>query len=208
MAWGGWGRRGHPTLSALTTPTAYNLLRPHPLQVKKTTNVPKPPPPSPPQRPHRPHRPHATPPPSALRLHCPIHRPNPLRPTAVSALPTHSTSSPPSLTHRPHRPSSPPPRHLLTTLAAQATARRLGPNGMNSKLLLGSPAPATCRNHNSTVYRRRVRKCGSRSLPRLSSMVKKLGTTSLGTMAEVGSDTASLDSHLSAFGVGGTGGSP
>ena len=27
-------------------------------------------------------------------------------------------------------------------------------------------------------------------------------------MAEVGSDTASLDSHLSAFGVGGTGGSP
>ena len=38
---------------------------------------------------------------------------------------------------------------------------------------------------------------------------KKLGTTSLGTyMAEVGSDTASLDSHLSAFGVGGTGGSP
>ena len=29
---------------------------------------------------------------------------------------------------------------------------------------------------------------------------KKLGTTSLGTMAEVGSDTASLDSHLSAFG--------
>ena len=90
--------------------------------VPKPPPPPTPPPPSPP--PHHP--------PTDPTIHTaspPIHRPNPLRPTAVSALPTHSTSSPPSLTHR-HRPSSPPPRHLPTTLAALATARRLGPNGM------------------------------------------------------------------------------
>ena len=116
---------------------------------------------------HRPHRPHATPPPSALCLHCPF------RPTAISALPTHSTSSPPSLTHRPHRPSSPPPHHLPTTLAALATARRLGPNGMNSKVLLDHRLLQRA-GITTPRYRRRVRKCGSRSLPRLSSMVKSL----------------------------------
>ena len=98
--------------------------------------------------PHRPHHPHRFPrfaytaPFTAQTLSAP--------PPSALCPPTLRRRHPP-LTHRPHRPSSPPPRHLPTTLAALATARRLGPNGMNSKLLLGSPAPATCRNHNSTV---------------------------------------------------------
>ena len=84
--------------------------------------------------------------------------------------------------------------------------------------------PNPLRTHVSdSVYIQQSHGFGFRGLGfKLSSMRVRSGevcTTSLGTMAEIGCDPASLsfcvprllpslDSHLSAFGVGGTGGSP
>ena len=103
-------------------------------------------------------------------------------PTTLSALPAHSTSSPPCLT----APTAPLP---LSSLGR----------------------PCKCFRPKSSA--------------RCEFAVEKHCTTSLGTMAEIGCDPASLstctylefcfqrllpalDSDLSAFGVGGTGGSP
>ena len=147
--------------------------------------------------------------PNPLRPHRPHHPHSPQR-FVLSALPTHSTSSPPSLT----APTAPLP---LSSLGRPCKCFREVFEGFQCV-----PKPPPPPRKRFSLYSAE-HGFGFRGLGfKLSSMRVRSGevcTTSLGTMAEIGCDPASLsfwvprllpslDSHLSAFGVGGTGGSP